>query len=56
MEFNLKKELAINKTSAQDQLITILLVEDNPGDVLIVKELLKSSWINYSLKNVHTIN
>jgi len=55
MEFNLKKELAINKTSAQDQLITILLVEDNPGDVLIVKELLKSSGINYSLKNVHTI-
>jgi signal transduction histidine kinase/DNA-binding NarL/FixJ family response regulator len=55
MEFNLKKDQPIIKTLTLDNPISILLVEDNPGDVLIIKELLKSSGINYSLKNVTTV-
>lgn len=36
----------------QDQLCEILLVEDNPGDIMLVEEALSESGMNY---NLHTI-
>ncbi len=52
---NLKKETLFENASLLERTFSILLVEDNPGDVLIVKELLKSSGIDFSLKNVSTL-
>ena len=41
--------------SSQDRPVDILLVEDNTGDVRLIKELLKSSGIDFSLKSVSTL-
>jgi signal transduction histidine kinase/DNA-binding NarL/FixJ family response regulator len=38
-----------------DPLLHILIVEDNPGDVLIVKELIRSTGISVSLTQVSTL-
>ncbi|MFZ0283072.1 MAG: hybrid sensor histidine kinase/response regulator [Bacteroidales bacterium] len=55
MVTNLKKDALFENASLLERTFSILLVEDNPGDVLIVKELLKSSGIDFSLKNVATL-
>jgi signal transduction histidine kinase/DNA-binding response OmpR family regulator len=38
-----------------EPLLNILMVEDNPGDVVIVKELLKSQGINFNFTHVTTL-
>jgi signal transduction histidine kinase/DNA-binding NarL/FixJ family response regulator len=55
MEANPKKGLIFENTSLMDNSFTILLVEDNPGDVVIIKELLKSTGVDFSLKHVSTL-
>jgi signal transduction histidine kinase/DNA-binding NarL/FixJ family response regulator len=55
MESNLKKDLAFEGTSLKDRSFRILLVEDNPGDVLIINELLKASGIDFSLAHLSTL-
>ncbi len=55
METNLKKELIFENTSLIEKSFTILLVEDNPGDVVIIKELLKSTGVDFSMKHVSTL-
>jgi signal transduction histidine kinase/CheY-like chemotaxis protein len=39
----------------EESTLTILLVEDNPGDVVIIRELLISSGIYFDLKHVSTL-
>lgn len=41
--------------SSKKEVIRILLVEDNPGDVIIFKEILKYSGTPFSLTNVSTL-
>jgi CheY-like chemotaxis protein len=36
--------------------LSILIVEDNPGDVIIVTELMKSSGLNFKLSEVSTLS
>ena len=55
MEPDLNKELLFEETTLMETSFTILLVEDNPGDVVIIKELLKSSGIDFSLTHVSTL-
>lgn len=55
MDAKLKKELVFDNTSLIDKSLSILLVEDNPGDVVIIKELLKSTGVSFSLKHVPTL-
>ena len=55
MERELDKGLLFEETSLTDKLFSILLVEDNPGDVLLIKELLKSTGIFFSLRHVSTL-
>ena len=55
MEPKQKTELFYDNSLSTDSGLAILLVEDNPGDVLIVKELLKSSGIDFSLRHVSTL-
>ncbi len=55
MEANLNRDLAFEGTSLKDRLFRILLVEDNPGDVLIINELLRASGIDFSLKHVSSL-
>jgi len=55
MAKDLNHELLIERTSLLDRSFRILLVEDNPGDVILVNELLRSSGILYSLKHVSTL-
>jgi two-component system, sensor histidine kinase and response regulator len=49
MESILNNQALLKDLSTTEPLLRILLVEDNPGDVLIVKELLKASGINFTL-------
>ncbi|MDP4224476.1 MAG: ATP-binding protein [Bacteroidota bacterium] len=49
------KDLADEVTSTKESPFRILLVEDNPGDVLIIRELLKESGIVFTLSNVSTL-
>ena len=39
----------------EDKSLKILLVEDNPGDVLIIRELLRSSALDTSIRHVTTL-
>ena len=52
---NTDKELHIEKASLMDKSLAILLVEDNIGDVVLIKELLRSTGIEFSLKHVSTL-
>ena len=52
MESNLNKVMLFEETSLTGKSFSILLVEDNPGDVIIIRELLKSSGIDFSLVQV----
>jgi two-component system sensor histidine kinase/response regulator len=55
MGTNLKNELLFEESSLTGNSLSILLVEDNPGDVVIIKELLRSAAVDFSLKNVSTL-
>jgi len=55
MESNLKKVILFEETTLLEKSISILLVEDNPGDVVIIRELLKSSGVDFSLSQVATL-
>ncbi len=55
MAQDLNHELLIEPTSLLEKPFRILLVEDNPGDVILVNELLRSSGLIYSLKHVSTL-
>lgn len=55
MGSNLNKELSSEDLSLREPLLSILMVEDNPGDVVIVKELIKSSGINFNLTHTTTL-
>lgn len=55
MKPDLSKNLLTRKTSIIEKPISILLVEDNPGDVLIIRELLKTIDLDFSLKTVSTL-
>jgi len=55
MGTNLKNELFFEETSLTSNSLSILLVEDNPGDVVIIKELLRSAAVDFSLKHVSTL-
>jgi len=55
MESNSNKDLAFEGTLLKDRSLRILLVEDNPGDVLIINELLKASGIDFSLMHVSSL-
>jgi signal transduction histidine kinase/CheY-like chemotaxis protein len=52
---NLEKEKSSENSPSQKPLLSILLVEDNPGDAVIVTELLKLSDINFSLTHAKTL-
>jgi signal transduction histidine kinase/DNA-binding response OmpR family regulator len=46
----------LTKNKAEvEQAIRILMIEDNPGDLIIVRELLKSSKTGFSLSNTPTL-
>jgi two-component system, sensor histidine kinase and response regulator len=55
MGTNLKNELFFEESSLTSNSLSILLVEDNPGDVVIIKELLRSAAVDFSLKHVSTL-
>jgi len=46
-----EKQIVLNGTSLIAPILHILIVEDNPGDVIIVKELIKSSGINFNFSH-----
>ncbi len=54
----MKSETIINttqKTTPGVENLKILIVEDNPGDVIIIRELLKSSGLSFTLTNASTL-
>ncbi|MGB8491426.1 MAG: hybrid sensor histidine kinase/response regulator, partial [Bacteroidales bacterium] len=55
MERELDKRLLFEETSLTDKLFSILLLEDNPGDVILIKDLLKTTGIFFSLRHVSTL-
>ncbi len=55
MKPELSKLLPVADTSIIPDAIKILLVEDNPGDVGIVKELLRESGIYFTITHVSTL-
>ena len=55
MNSDLNEELRDTGKSIAEGSFSILLVEDNPGDVVIIRELLSSSGIVFSLKQVSTL-
>jgi len=55
MDPDLSKQMLFGETSPMVPSLSILLVEDNPGDVGIVKELIKSSGIKSKLTHVSTL-
>lgn len=55
MELNPIEKLSVGKTSLRDESYSILLVEDNPGDVILIREFLKSSGIDFSLRHESTL-
>lgn len=48
-------ELSLTDSCSNESELRILIVEDNPGDVVIVKELMKSSGINFRLTHTSTL-
>ncbi len=46
---DLRADILSQETLLTEKTYSILLIEDNPGDALLVKELLKSSGIGFSL-------
>ncbi len=55
MEASLEKQETAKGSSFMEPLLQLLIVEDNPGDVVIVTELLRSSGINFNLTQVSTL-
>ena len=55
MEIRPDRESLIYESPVKDKPFRILIVEDNPGDVHLVREFLKSSGIDFSLKSVSTV-
>jgi signal transduction histidine kinase/CheY-like chemotaxis protein len=55
MEPKTIKDNLPGETSIEERSLKILLVEDNPGDVVLVRELLRTSGIDFSLENVGTL-
>lgn len=41
--------------SAQERYLSILIIEDNPGDIILIRELLKSSGRNFDLSNATSL-
>ena len=52
---DLNKELLFGDTSLMGKSLSILLVEDNPGDAVLIRELLKTSGIAFSMKQVASL-
>ena len=55
MGSNLKRELNFGETSFLERPLSILLVEDNAGDVVLIREMLNLSGIDFSLRHVSTL-
>ncbi len=55
MEPKTIKDNLPGETSIEERSLKILLVEDNPGDVVLVRELLRTSGIDFSLENVGSL-
>lgn len=55
MESDLKRELDLGDTTFLGKSFSILLVEDNAGDVVLLRELLNLSGIDFSLTHVSTL-
>lgn len=55
MESDLKKVIFFEETTSPGKSISILLVEDNPGDLVLIRELLKSSGVDFTLAQVATL-
>jgi signal transduction histidine kinase/CheY-like chemotaxis protein len=55
METGLEKQKTSKGASLMEPLLQLLIVEDNPGDVVIVTELMRSSGINFKLTQVSTL-
>jgi signal transduction histidine kinase/DNA-binding NarL/FixJ family response regulator len=55
MSLNRVNELSLRDSCPNEPELRILIVEDNPGDVVIVKELMKSSGINFRLTHTRTL-
>jgi signal transduction histidine kinase/FixJ family two-component response regulator len=49
MESDLEKKLSSGDQSVSEPAIRILIVEDNPGDVVLIGEFIKSTGINFKL-------
>jgi signal transduction histidine kinase/DNA-binding NarL/FixJ family response regulator len=55
MDAYLPNETEFKETPLEEKTVRILLVEDNPGDVVIMKELLRKAGIDYSMRHVSTL-
>lgn len=55
MNSGLKEEIFEGSCVPESRNLSILLVEDNPGDVLIIKELLKSAGVGFNLMSISTL-
>jgi len=55
MHSELNEEFQSKEKAMPEGSFSILLVEDNPGDVVIIRELLNSSGARFRLKNVSTL-
>lgn len=55
MDTSLKKELTSKGPSGKDRSVGILLVEDNPGDAVIIREMLNSSALDFTLERAATL-
>ena len=51
----INQKLNSGNSILSEPVFNILLVEDNPGDVVIVKELLKITGLNFNLTNVKSL-
>ena len=55
MGTDLSENLTLDGVTLPDKPLSILLVEDNSGDVVLIKELLRSAGISFSLVHVSTL-
>jgi len=55
MGSSLNKEMLFEETALTGKSFSILLVEDNAGDVVIIRELLRSTGIDFSLVKAGTL-
>jgi len=55
MKSNQNSKILFESPPLQQKSLTILLVEDNPGDVVLIREMLKMSGIDFTLKHVSTL-